>query len=264
MTLSETNAVPNAVLPPTGLPHAALTPWQMVVTADPIVQGVMALLLLASIATWTLLVAKGLELLAARRELRAALVAVNAAPGLPDRTEQPIARRLVDAARAEIACSADLPADGVKERIALHLRRIDHQAGRHLGRGTGLLASIGACGPFIGLFGTVWGIMNSFVGISEAQTTNLAVVAPGIAEALLATATGLAAAIPAVLVYNLFARMLAGYRAGLADLSTVVLAHAARDLDRAHAVRDLDRGRAATAGRGEAGPLRRPLHRAAE
>ena len=75
-----------------------------------------------------------------------------------------------------------------------------------MSRGTGMLATIGATAPFVGLFGTVWGIMNSFIGISKAHTTNLAVVAPGIAEALLATAFGLVAAIPAVVIYNVFAR----------------------------------------------------------
>ena len=91
-----------------------------------------------------------------------------------------------------------------------------------LSRGTGLLAIVGSTAPFIGLFGTVWGIMNSFIGISEAQTTNLAVVAPGIAEALLATAIGLVAAIPAVIVYNIFARSIAGYAQLLADAASGV------------------------------------------
>ena len=77
---------------------------------------------------------------------------------------------------------------------------------RRIARGTGILATIGAMAPFVGLFGTVWGIMNAFIGISQAQTTNLAVVAPGIAEALLATALGLVAAIPAVVIYNHLAR----------------------------------------------------------
>jgi biopolymer transport protein ExbB len=99
-------------------------------------------------------------------------------------------------------------------------------------RGTGVLATIGATAPFVGLFGTVWGIMNSFVGISKSQTTNLAVVAPGIAEALLATAFGLAAAIPAVVIYNVFARSIGGYRALLADASAEVLGLVSRDLDR--------------------------------
>ena len=94
-----------------------------------------------------------------------------------------------------------------------------------------MLATIGATAPFVGLFGTVWGIMNSFIGISESQTTNLAVVAPGIAEALLATALGLVAAIPAVVIYNVFARSTAGYRALLADAAAGVERLVSRDLD---------------------------------
>ena len=82
---------------------------------------------------------------------------------------------------------------------------------RAIRQGMAILATIGATSPFVGLFGTVWGIMNSFIGISKAQTTNLAVVAPGIAEALLATAIGLAAAIPAVIIYNHFSRTTKGY-----------------------------------------------------
>src|SRR6185503_10059481 len=105
--------------------------------------------------------------------------------------------------------------DGLKERIVSRLERIEAAFSRRISRGTGVLATIGATAPFVGLFGTVWGIMNSFIGISKSHTTNLAVVAPGIAEALLATALGLAAAIPAVVIYNMFARSIAGYRAGL-------------------------------------------------
>src|SRR3546814_1624005 len=86
-------------------------------------------------------------------------------------------------------------------------------------KGTGLLATIGATAPFVGLFGTVWGIMNSFIGIAASKTTNLAVVAPGIAEALLATALGLVAAIPAVVIYNHFSRQIGAYRAQVADTS---------------------------------------------
>ena len=99
--------------------------------------------------------------------------------------------------------------------------------------GMATLATIGATSPFVGLFGTVWGIMNSFIGISKAQTTNLAVVAPGIAEALLATAMGLVAAIPAVVMYNGFARAITAYRAELGDAAAEVLRHLSRDLDRA-------------------------------
>src|SRR5262249_60286500 len=101
--------------------------------------------------------------------------------------------------------------------LAPRLERIGAAFGRRIPRATGVLATIGATAPFVGLAGTVWGIMNSFIGISKSHTTNLAVVAPGIAEALLATAFGLAAAIPAVGIYNVFARSIAGYRAGLGD-----------------------------------------------
>jgi biopolymer transport protein ExbB len=140
---------------------------------------------------------------------------------------------MLKATEAELRMSADLPAEGIKTRIATRLNRIEALIGRRAARGTGVLASIGSCAPFVGLFGTVWGIMDSFVGISRMQTTNLAVVAPGIAEALLATACGLVAAIPAVLIYNAFARIVAGYRLLLGDLSAAVLTLASRDLDRA-------------------------------
>ena len=120
---------------------------------------------------------------------------------------------------------------GVKERVQSQLERIEAVAGRRLGRGTGVLATIGSTAPFVGLFGTVWGIMNSFIGISESQTTNLAVVAPGIAEALLATAIGLVAAIPAVVIYNVFARGITGYRLRLANAAAGVRQLVSRDLD---------------------------------
>jgi biopolymer transport protein ExbB len=100
-----------------------------------------------------------------------------------------------------------------------------------MGRGNGFLATIGAISPFVGLFGTVWGIMNSFIGIAHSQTTNLAVVAPGIAEALLATALGLVAAIPAVVIYNIFARVISGHRAQVGDVAAQVLLLLGRDLD---------------------------------
>ena len=133
--------------------------------------------------------------------------------------------------------------DGIKERIASRLERIEAAYGRRLLRGTGVLATIGSTAPFVGLFGTVWGIMNSFIGISKSQTTNLAVVAPGIAEALLATAFGLAAAIPAVVIYNVFARSISGYRALLGDASAEVLRLVSRDLERPAAASPRAEGR---------------------
>jgi biopolymer transport protein ExbB len=137
------------------------------------------------------------------------------------------------AAGREIRLSANLRTDGLKERIALQLERIEMAVSRRISRGTGVLATIGSTAPFVGLFGTVWGIMNSFIGISNAHTTNLAVVAPGIAQALLATAFGLVAAIPAVMIYNVLARQTAHYRAYLGDASAQVMRLVSRDLDRA-------------------------------
>lgn len=122
-------------------------------------------------------------------------------------------------------------ASGIKERVEMRMERRVAAIIRELGRGNGYLATIGAISPFIGLFGTVWGIMNSFIGIAHSQTTNLAVVAPGIAEALLATAIGLIAAIPAVIIYNIFARMISGYRGEIGDIATGVVTLVSRDLD---------------------------------
>ena len=140
---------------------------------------------------------------------------------------------LIGAAESELRRSPDLrDVEGIKERIAARFGRIEAGVGRQMMRATGIIATIGATAPFVGLFGTVWGIMNSFIGISKLHTTNLAVVAPGIAEALLATACGLAAAIPAVVIYNGFARSIAHYRGLFADASVEVLALVGRDLTR--------------------------------
>jgi biopolymer transport protein ExbB len=118
-------------------------------------------------------------------------------------------------------------------------RSIEALAGRRMMVGTGVLATIGSTAPFVGLFGTVWGIMNSFIGISRMHTTNLAVVAPGIAEALLATACGLVAAIPAVVIYNHFARQIASYKALVANAASAVMALVSRDLSHGdHAIAD--------------------------
>ena len=125
--------------------------------------------------------------------------------------------QLMQAAGAEIRASANLRGDGLKERIAWQLERLEMAGSRKIARGTGVLATIGSTAPFVGLFGAVWGIMDSFIGIANAHTTNLAVVAPGIAEALFATALGLVAAIPAVMIYNVLARGTAQYRALLGD-----------------------------------------------
>jgi biopolymer transport protein ExbB len=216
-----------------------LSPWGMFVNANLVVQAVVVLLVAASIATWTIWLAKTSELIGARRHLQRAIEAIAIARTLSV-AEQAAgttwpAAELVGAAATELRLSVDMPADGIKERIASRLERIEAAANRRMLRGTGILATVGATAPFVGLFGTVWGIMTSFIGISKAQTTNLAVVAPGIAEALLATALGLVAAIPAVVIYNVFARSIAGYRQLLGDMSAEVLRLVSRDLDRTRA-----------------------------
>ena len=120
----------------------------------------------------------------------------------------------------------------VKERIVWLLERLEASAGRRVSRGMGVLATIGATAPFVGLFGTVWGIMVAFVGIAESQTTSLAVVAPGIAGALLATAAGLAAAIPAVLIYNFAAKQISKQAGKLEDFAAEFISLVSRDMDR--------------------------------
>ena len=196
----------------------------MFLHADQIVKAVMIGLAVASLVTWTVWVAKSIELFGARAAVRRGLRVLTGSTTLAQAREKlssgrgPVAQ-LMQAAANEIRLSANLRADGLKERIAWQSERIEMAAGRKISRGTGILATIGATAPFVGLFGTVWGIMDSFIGISKAHTTNLAVVAPGIAEALLATALGLVAAIPAVMIYNVLARSTSHYRALIGDAS---------------------------------------------
>jgi biopolymer transport protein ExbB len=219
------------------LPHD-LSPLGMFLHADIIVKAVIIGLAFASLVTWTAFVAKSLELQAARRRARRGLRILAGTATLGQVTPQlgngsDAAAQLVQAAVAEIRLSENMPGDGIKERIALQLERLELRNSRKISLGTGVLATIGSTAPFVGLFGTVWGIMNSFIGISDAHTTNLAVVAPGIAEALLATALGLVAAIPAVVIYNVLARSTAHYRALLGDVSAQVMRLVSRDIDRA-------------------------------
>ena len=220
--------VGNAALP------RDLSPWGMFLSADIVVKAVIIGLAFASVVTWTIWLAKTIGIFIAKRRARAALRALTAARSLADVDARVSpATELVAAVREELQLSADvLENEGLKERIASRLERIEAAFGRRISRATGVLATIGATAPFVGLSGTVWGIMNSFIGISKSHTTNLAVVAPGIAEALLATAFGLAAAIPAVVIYNVFARSITGYRAQLGDASAAMLRLVSRDLDR--------------------------------
>ncbi|WP_312311313.1 tol-pal system-associated acyl-CoA thioesterase [Atlantibacter sp.] len=216
-----------------------LSVWGMYQHADIVVKMVMIGLILASVVTWAIFFSKSAELLSQKRRLKREQEQLAKARSLNDAHEiaaafhaKSLSAMLIGEAQNELELSeGSEDNEGIKERTGFRLERRVAAVGRHMGRGNGYLATIGAISPFIGLFGTVWGIMNSFIGIAQTQTTNLAVVAPGIAEALLATAIGLIAAIPAVVIYNLFARMIGGYKATLGDVAAQVLLLQSRDLD---------------------------------
>jgi biopolymer transport protein ExbB len=217
-----------------------LSPWSMFLSADILVKAVMIGLAFASLATWTIFIAKMIELSLIQRRLRAALGRIGDARSLAEAqfalgANNSVLSSLLAAAMREARLSAGISSDaGIKERAASSFAEIVRAEARRIRLGMGLLATIGATSPFVGLFGTVWGIMNSFIGISKSQTTNLAVVAPGIAEALLATAFGLAAAIPAVIIYNHFTRVTKGYLELVGRSSGIAGRLLSRDLDRTH------------------------------
>jgi biopolymer transport protein ExbB len=217
-----------------------MSPWSMFESADVVVKAVMIGLAFASVVTWTIFIAKMIEMSLARRRLRKALRKIGEARSLAEAQFALGAKRgvlpsLLAVAMHEARLSAGISSDaGIKERAASSFAEIVRAEARRIRLGMGLLATIGATSPFVGLFGTVWGIMNSFIGISKSQTTNLAVVAPGIAEALLATALGLVAAIPAVIIYNHFARVTKGYLELVGRASGASARLLSRDLDRGH------------------------------
>jgi len=217
-----------------------LSPWSMFLSADVVVKAVIVGLALASLMTWTIFIAKMIELSRVRRRLRHALTLIKDARSVAEAqfalgASRTILSSLLAAAIREARSSAGISSDaGIKERASSSFAEIARAEARRIRLGMGLLATIGATSPFIGLFGTVWGIMNSFIGISRSQTTNLAVVAPGIAEALLATAIGLAAAIPAVIIYNHFARVTKGYLELVGRASGAAGRLLSRDLERTH------------------------------
>ena len=220
-----------------------LTPLGLFMSADVVVKGVICLLAAASLLTWVIGLAKTLELVLLKRAARRGLVVALSATSLGDIRAQLSGRlnavsRMIAAAKDEYNRSNGKTAherdvkDGIKERVASHLVRIEARAGRAALSGAGLLATISSIAPFIGLFGTVWGILNAFIGISKEGSSSLSVVAPGIAEALFATAVGLGAAIPAVVIYNILARSVSGYRQTLADAAAAVERLVSRELDR--------------------------------
>jgi biopolymer transport protein ExbB len=217
-----------------------LSPWSMFMSADIVVKGVILGLIFASLVTWTVAIAKTVELSVLRGRVAKALRRIAEARSLADAQlalggKDSVLSSFLNAAMREARLSGGISSDsGIKERAASSFTEITRAESRRIRIGMGLLATIGATAPFVGLFGTVWGIMNSFIGISKSQTTNLAVVAPGIAEALLATAVGLAAAIPAVIIYNHFSRLTKAYLELVGRASGAAARLLSRDLDRSH------------------------------
>ncbi|WP_448622831.1 tol-pal system-associated acyl-CoA thioesterase [Dickeya fangzhongdai] len=229
-------APPGAV---SSLMSTDLSVWGMYQHADVVVKTVMIGLLLASVVTWAIFFGKSASLMSAKKRIRREYQALDDARSLDDASDiagvfkpgSVSLQLLADARNEQELSERSDDNNGIKERTAFRFERRVAATGRQMGRGTGYLATVGAIAPFIGLFGTVWGIMNSFIGIAQSQTTNLAVVAPGIAEALLATAIGLVAAIPAVVIYNVFARWTASYKAIVGDVAAQILLLQSRDLD---------------------------------
>ena len=215
-----------------------LSPWSMFLNADLIVKAIMVGLFFASLVTWTIFVGKFVELFIVKRRLARALGTVSRTHSLGElyeelRSDRSVMRTFIATAINESRLSSGIDNEaGIKERTASSFAEITRTESRRIRFGMGLLATIAATSPFVGLFGTVWGIMNSFIGISKSQTTNLAVVAPGIAEALLATAIGLVAAIPAVIIYNHFSRVTKGYLDLVNKASGAAGRQLSRDLDR--------------------------------
>ena len=223
------DAVPATVSAPGGLDALAtdlavqahdVTITGLFLQADPIVKAVMILLVLASVATWAIALEKSLRLRRLRREvavLEAGVAARKGAAVAADLAGLP--KLAVEAGLTEWRELAAEDTDERRGRAEQAMRLTTTENLRELEKGLPFLATVGSAGPFIGLFGTVWGILNSFTAIANSQDTSLAVVAPGIAEALFATAIGLVAAIPAVMWYNAFSTQLG--RVG-ARLSTAI------------------------------------------
>ncbi|NUN67916.1 flagellar motor protein MotA [Pseudanabaena biceps] len=225
----------------------SLTPITMFMIAHPVVKVVMIGLVLASIFSWTLLLIKLLEFGALNRKTDRFLETFRGARTIADMrrvatSEEFDGNPLADMAAAateeiELSRQAGLSVTGEHRDAAVGraqtaVAAVQSSVALRLSGGQQFLASVGSGGPFIGLFGTVYGIMNSFIGIAESNTTNLAVVAPGIAEALLATGIGLFAAIPSVIFYNYFNTRIAAYGVRSDGFNAELMNGISRQLDK--------------------------------
>jgi len=219
-----------------------ITIWTLFLEADPVVKGVMLILAGASIWSWAVAVDKWLQFGDLEQNARKferdfwsgrSMDEIDDR-GAGDRPRDALSRIFATASREfREARRAGLGGDGAQQLMERVDRLMQAQISREMQRASrnlGVLATVGASAPFIGLFGTVWGIMNAFTNIAQQQQTNLAVVAPGIAEALFATALGLVAAIPAVIFYNKFTGDLDRFGDRLETFSDEVAARISRRL----------------------------------
>jgi biopolymer transport protein ExbB/TolQ len=177
----------------------------MIQHADPVVQAIAAMLVISSVACWAIMGQKIFKLSALKRQ--AGVLEASAAEGrLPGTDAGSLPAAIAQAARAELSegTSPGESRTDVRARLERAMRLAMKGELREIERGLPFLATVGSAAPFVGLLGTVWGIMHAFTSIAQSKDTSLAVVAPGIAEALFVTALGLAAAIPAVIAYNQF------------------------------------------------------------
>jgi biopolymer transport protein ExbB len=212
-----------------------ITPVTMFLEASIVVQVVMVLLLLWSVITWAIMISKFSFFSGLNGTTNRFLNAFRSAGSLQDAAKaasrnfksNPLAKMLIVAAE-EIAAGKK---GGVSGRVAQRMAIVQAETGEELSSGMGIFATVGSIAAFVGLFGTVWGIMNSFIGIAQTQTTNLAVVAPGIAEALFATGIGLFAAVPAVIFYNMFARRIGAYQTRMDNFANEVSIRVAREFE---------------------------------
>jgi biopolymer transport protein ExbB len=224
-----------------------LTVMGMFGSATLVVKAVMIGLILASIVSWFLLVTKMIEFNAMERAANGFMEAFRGAKNYSEAgrialSEDFAGNPLADMAAAavqevELSRQAGLNISGEHRETTLHraenaVNAVQATLGKRLSSGMQFLASVGSGGPFIGLFGTVYGIMNSFIGIANTNTTNLAVVAPGIAEALLATGIGLFAAIPAVIFYNYFQSRISGFGGRSESFVAELMNSLSRQLDK--------------------------------
>jgi biopolymer transport protein ExbB len=242
---ADSAAAPDA---PTTIKGAGkLNPVQMFIQATPVVKVVMIGLLLCSVLSWTFLIIKLVNFAALNRETSKFLEAFRGARSISDMNKISTAEEFegnpfADMAAAasnevELSRQAGLSVTGEHRgstinRASAAVAGVQATLAKRLSGGMQFLASVGSSGPFIGLFGTVYGIMNSFIGIANTNTTNLAVVAPGIAEALLATGIGLFAAIPSVIFYNYFQTQIASYGTRTEGFIVELMNAISRQLDR--------------------------------